>query len=277
MSFVEDFEVKEMPQENPGVWTNRLRKRPIKETKVTNKMSVISKKKTKKRSNKVQPVSHNNNIIIKPDLVKKERKQSERLGSEVRLSPTKEKEVGHVEGNDKERMLYHSFHPEPKTIKQRMENRDLLNAFNEDYEDDLFQSEQKKTRCSLLNNDSDSSSTSSESFNSPSWLSRSPSYPKLERENTPLWYRKYKEESEVNLDAANSFKHVAFIHKIMKNSSAKTKKSTEVSSAVSLKSATQIKEDLASSSNRIAMLSYNQGQQDDSENCEQYFSEGEQE
>ena len=262
-----------------GVWKDRLRNRSKKDNDVNAISKVINHEMKKPRSKAEQRQEKdchdldlsNNNVKSAQDQIKEKKKVvAKKLKSEayvsLSLSPEEDLEVVRP---------LRLLHVEPKTIKDRMQNRSILKDFNKDYQDDLFRNE--KERFSLLQSDLNSSmsSSSSDSLNLSCVVSRPGSpllYSQLERENTPEWYNSFSKGSIIDLDVAETYKHMAYIHKSMKNNKVKSKRSTEAPIAV--KSSSQIKDLLASSSNQIAMLSSDQGQQDDEEgNCEEYFSE----
>ena len=260
ISVEEPEEGKKTPEET-GVWKNRLRKRPQKELVSENPSKSIKRS----QQNKVEASLHNNNLIHR----------------EIKISSKKPVKSKKKKENESMPGLIKNFHSEPKTIKQRMDNQSLLKAYNRDYEDDIFDSGQLKTvqlhlPRDIEGNDSASDSFSSSSSEFSSSLARSPlcsPVPRIKREDTPEYYRKFVQENQVNSEEASSFKHVAFLHKSLKNQ--KIKPIQRISTQVASVSKRLMKESLEASSREIASLSSLQPDQeeDESDQCEEYFSE----
>merc|ERR1712115_289782 len=95
------------------------------------------------------------------------------------------------------------------------------------------------------------------------------------REDTPEYYRKFVQESQVNQEEVNSYKHVAFLHKSLK-SKRKVNKSKRISTQIPVTSSStrMMKESLEASSREIAALSFSHpDREEESDNCEEYFPE----
>lgn len=273
----------EFPVEGTGVWNNRLRPRVKKEPTV-------------------RPVSytnnHHSNVIVKCPNVKKEslindlkrkvkskdpgnnnlgeEKDRRKKKSDVsRSSPGNVSLKIHQENNIKVGSKLNLMNPKPRTVKERMQNWEVLKALNEHHEDDFFEDNEvlKTVRCSLLESRSSLSSSESFSFSSPSTETLSP-LRKLRREETPEWYTSWVEETSLNLDYMGTFKHNAYIHRQLKqqNKSLRSSASKVISQVAS---SSRMKDHLTSSSNQIAVLSSGlvRQEEDDEEQCEEYFSE----
>ena len=266
MISVEDPEEgEEMPQ-GTGVWKGRLRKRPQKE--------IVPENPSESKKSKVEESLHNNNNLI-PAEVKKPIKNRPK----PKLQPSK----GKI-GQGKENMsmsIVQNFHPNPKTIKQRMENQSLMKAYNRDYQDDIFDSgimqpAKLNLRLDIEDSDSDSFSSSSDSGSCLARSPRSSPFSRLKREDTPVWYKNFMQEKQANLKEVNSYKHVAFVHKSLKNQK-KVQSAKRISTQVPVGpgSGRMMKESLEASSKEIALSSYSraENEEEDSEQCEEYFSE----
>ena len=253
--------------EQTGVWRNRLRKRPKKE--------IVNENPTK-----IMKSCHNNNNNNNP-INEKVRNTSRKQAPESKTCIEAGKiKLEQGKENDSKPNIIQYFHSDPKTIKERMENQSLLKAFNRGHEDDIFESGQfppSKYHLDIEGNDSASDSFSSSDEHCSS-LARSPlssPHPRLKREDTPEYYRKFVQESQVNQEEVNSYKHVAFLHKSLKNQR-KVKPSKRISTLIQTSSSTRMmKESLEASSREIAVLSssHPDREEGESDTCEEYFSE----
>ena len=272
ISVEEPEDGKELPQE-AGVWKDRLRKRPPKENVCKNP----SKSKKRSQQRKIESRNNNNNLIIEEE-VKRPSKNPPK--SKTHIKPSQGK-IGQGKENKTMSSIIQNFHPDPKTIKQRQNNQRLVKDYNQDYQDDLFESgviETAKFSLDIVVSDSDSVS-STEDFGSS--LSRSPSsavFPRLKREATPVWYKNFMQENRVKKEEINSYKHLAFVHKSLKNQK-KVKRTKKISTQapVALSSKRLMKESFEVSAREIALLSYSRAErEEEEEKCEEYFSEEDQ-
>ena len=117
------------------------------------------------------------------------------------------------------------FQPQPRTVKQRIKNSQLLSKYNSDYQDDLFnQIPARGRRFSLL------STTSSESDDNMSTTSTSSTGPLL-----PWPVTKTKSPSQPSTPTTPttdlaSFQHCAFIHQRLKERGARPARTRRSSS-----------------------------------------------
>ena len=273
MGSVEDpEEEREMPQETGG-WKHRLRKRPPPPKEIVKENPRKNQKKSPNQQRKMEASLHNNNLIQKEIKISSMKPPKSKIS--IRSSKGK---IGQGKENETRPSLIQNFHPEPKTIKERMANQRLMKAYNDDYQDDIFESGQFQTVKLNFHRDFEGNDSASDSFSSTddfsSSMARSP-LPRLKREDTPEYYRKFLQENPVNSEEANSYKHMAFLHKSLKNQKVKSTKriSTQVPDASSSKRV--MKERLEASSRDIASLSssHPDGEEEESDKCEEYFSE----
>ena len=267
----EEVEGKEMPQETGG-WKNRLRKRHPKEIVSENP----SKSLKRSQQSKIEANLHNNNILHTEIEISSKKPAAPKSKLCIKSNQGK---IGQGKKKDNESSLIQNFHPEPKTIKQRMANQSLMKAYNQDYQDDIFESglfAPPKIRFIQSHDSSSESFSSTDDFSSPvvrSPLSSPLSPPRLKREDTPEWYRKFAQENQVNSEEANSYKHMAFVHKSLKNQKVKATKRISTQVSVASSSKRMMKESLEESSREIASLSSSRPLEEESEECEEYFSE----
>ena len=277
----------ECPFEGTGVWNNRLRPRVKKEPTVralrvrvrdclsnTNIKTLVKCPNVKKESIIIDLKRKVKRICKDPGNNNMGEERDKKKSDVTRTSPGNVSLKSQPENNSKVGSKLKLMNPKPKTIKERMQNREVLKALNENHEDDFFEDNEvlKTARCSLLESSSLSSSESF-SFSSPGTESLSP-LRELRREDTPEWYTSWVEETSLNLDCASTFQHNAFIHKQLKQRKGSVRLSAnEVVGQVA--SFSRMKDLIVSSSNKIAVLSSGLAcqKEDDEEQCEEYFSE----
>ena len=270
ISVEEPEDGKELPQE-AGVWKDRLRKRPPKENVCENP----SKVKKRNQQRKIEARNNNNNLIQEEEIKRPSKNPPK---SKTHIKPSQGK-IGQGKENKSMSSIIQNFHPDPKTIKQRQNNQRLVKDYNRDYQDDLFESgiiETAKFRLDIVASDSDSFSSTDDSFRSRSPAS-SP-FPRLKRESTPVWYKNFMQENQVNKEELDSYKHLAFVHKSLKNQK-KVKRTKRISTQapVAPSSKRLMKESFEVSAKEIALLSYSRAErEEEEEKCEEYFSEEDQ-
>ena len=271
MISVEEPEEGKVMSQDTGGWKTRLRKRPPKKNVNVNPSKTQKRSPSQQRKTEASlPSLHNNNLINK----------------EVKISSMKppKSKISIESSNESRSSLIQNFHPEPKTIKERMDNQRLMKAYNDDYQDDIFESGQFPTVKLNFHLDYEGNDTASDSFSSTddfsSSVARSPlssplPLPRLKREDTPEYYRKFLQENQVNSEEANSFKHMAFLHKSLKNQKVKSSKRISTEGPNASRSKRMMKERLEASSREIASLSssHPDREEEESDKCEEYFSE----
>merc|ERR1740128_1492739 len=109
--------------------------------------------------------------------------------------------------------LNSDFSIAPSTVRERRRNLSVLEDYNRNHEDDIFECIDTSHTSVLLNSSSSSSGSSSPALSrraSPSLL------PKLTRESTPLQLRGLLNNKEETIVSGNSFAHISFINRKMK-------------------------------------------------------------
>ena len=238
-----------------GNWSGRLRKRHPKENENEKSKILEPAKKQTKPKNHQTPANNNS-------------------GQENNQKKSQKRKIGRQVEEKKERTVIKSFHPAPKTIKQRQENSKLIKAFNEDYQDDIFESLQTHTEKFKLVQDW---SFSSEGSTSSLRTSSSPRLvlPKLKREDTPVWYREQVKENQINMEEGNSWQHLAYINKQVQSQLKEKRSEKHLDKVSSATSKLLEKESLETSCKEIALMSSSLADrsQEEGEECEEYFSE----